>query len=119
MDSESSDSECEADVASVKEEPKNDAPPMMDAFTPQSTLNIAYYTVLALHTITFDQLVPVLMAFSPHDPSEFKLPFQFSGGLGMSSAEIGKAFSIFGIFGMLLQVRFTEPGSCGKADLCG
>lgn len=98
-------SEDEGDVASVKEDVIDKAPPMLDALTPQSTLNIVYYICLALHAITFDQLCPVMMAYPPQDSSTFKLPFRFSGGLGMSSSEIGKMFSIYGMVGMFLQVR--------------
>jgi hypothetical protein len=98
-------SESEADVMSVKEEAVEGAPPLLSALTTQSSLNIAYYLCLALHSITFDQLLPVMMAYPPQDSSSFKLPFQFAGGLGMPSSQIGKMFSVYGMAGMTMQVR--------------
>jgi hypothetical protein len=78
--------------------------PMSAAFTFQSTMNVIYYASLALHSLTFDQLLPVFMSYPPQDPSEWHLPFKFAGGFGLLPAELGKIFSIYGIFGMLMQV---------------
>jgi len=83
--------------------------PMRAAFTFQSIMNIIYYASLALHSITFDQLLPVFMSYPPQDPSEWHLPFKFAGGFGLSSKELGKIFSLYGIFGMLLQVSRWLP----------
>lgn len=81
-----------------------DAPPIRDAFTFQSSVNLIVYSILALHSITFDQLLPVLMAYPPDDSSRRVLPLKFAGGLGMSSSEVGFFFSVYGGIGMVLQV---------------
>lgn len=83
-----------------------DAPPIRDAFTFQSSVNLIVYCVLALHAVTFDQLLPVLMAYPPTDPSQHRLPLKFAGGLGMTSSEVGFFFSVYGGIGMFLQVSF-------------
>lgn len=81
-----------------------DAPPIRDAFSFQSSVNLVVYCILALHSITFDQLLPVLMAYPPEDPSKRRLPLKFAGGFGMSASQVGGFFSIYGIVGMVLQV---------------
>lgn len=80
------------------------APPIRDAFSPQSSINLLVYCILSLHSITFDQLLPVLMAYPPEDPSQRQLPLKFAGGFGMSASQVGGFFSIFGAVGMILQV---------------
>lgn len=77
---------------------------MSAAFTFQSTMNIIYYSFLALHSITYDQLLPVFMSYPPQDSSKWQLPFKFAGGFGLAPAELGKIFSAYGIIGMLMQV---------------
>jgi hypothetical protein len=79
-------------------------PPLREAFTQQSTMNIVYYMLLALHSITFEQLLPQFLAYPIQDSSDWRLPFKFSGGLGLQPPEIGKIFSIFGLAGIILQV---------------
>ena len=55
-------------------------------FTRQSNINLAAYTMLAMHSVAFDQLLPVFM----HHPAQeirnnpdVQLPFKFSGGFGI------------------------------------
>lgn len=83
-----------------------DAPPIGDAFTFQSSVNLLVYCVLALHSVTFDQMLPVFMAYPPEDPARRQLPFKFAGGFGMTSSQVGSFFSLYGGIGMFLQVSF-------------
>lgn len=84
--------------------PRKEAPPFMNAFTFQSSMNIIYYAFLALHSITFDQLLPVLLSYPPEDPAGWTSPLRFAGGFGLSSAQVGKIFSMYGMVGMTMQV---------------
>jgi len=84
-------------------------PPLRGAFTKQSTMNIVYYMLLALHSITFDQLLPQFLAYPIQDSSDWRLPFKFSGGLGLQPPEIGTIFSIFGFAGIFLQFFLFPP----------
>lgn len=84
------------------------APPIRDAFCFQSSVNLLVYCALSLHSITFDQLLPVLMAYPPEDPSKRQLPLKFAGGFGMSASQVGGFFSIYGIIGMVLQVGSSK-----------
>ena len=84
--------------------PEQAPPRLLEAFTFQSSMNVIYYVFLALHSITFDQLLPVFLSYPQQGSSGWQLPFRFAGGLGMSSSRVGKVFSLYGITGMTLQV---------------
>jgi len=79
------------------------APPLMHAFTFQSTVNLIVYCLLCLHTITYDQLLPVLMSYPRDDTPRQGL--KFAGGFSMPSSTIGFFYSTYGVIGILLQVR--------------
>lgn len=78
-------------------------PPLMHAFTFQSTVNIIVYCLLSLHTITYDQLLPVLMSYPRDDTPRQGL--KFAGGFAMPSSTIGFFYSTYGVVGIFLQVR--------------
>lgn len=84
-------------------------PPMMAVFTFQSSMNLLFYMMLAMHTVTFDQLMPVLLSYPPQDPALRDAPLKFAGGFGMSSAQVGKIFSVNGMTAMALQVGDARP----------
>jgi len=71
------------------------------------------YTLLALHSITFDQLIPVFMHHPRQDHSsrnpDFRPPFKFSGGFGLNSRQIGFIFTLYGVSGMLVQFFIFPP----------
>ncbi|KAF2840170.1 MFS general substrate transporter [Patellaria atrata CBS 101060] len=73
------------------------------AFTPQVILNIISYGVLALHTISFEQLMPVLFSMKESHES-IDLPFKFTGGLELPTKTIGYILSIQGFLQMLVQL---------------
>ena len=64
------------------------APPSFWAvFTPQSNINLLAYSILACHSVAYDQLLPVFLHLPPnHEPrsaSGFPLMLKFSGGFGL------------------------------------
>ena len=64
------------------------APPSFrEVFSPQSNLNLMAYTLLALHSIAYDQLLPVFLHLPPQpDRStnpDVHLPFKFAGGFDL------------------------------------
>lgn len=81
-------------------------------FTYQSNLNLLVYMFLAMHSVAFDQLLPVLLDFSPIqtiDDPKVKLPFTFRGGFNLDSGRIGAIFTVYGIFGMVIQFAVFPP----------
>lgn len=81
-------------------------------FSRQSSLNLAVYTFLAMHSVSFDQLLPVFLDYTPiqtiRDP-EVKLPFKFGGGFGLDSSRIGALFTVYSIFGVFIQFVVFPP----------
>ncbi|KAL7271732.1 hypothetical protein RUND412_005485 [Rhizina undulata] len=88
---------------------KDDSPPIRSAFTFQSTTNIVYYGLLALHSVAFDQLLPVFMSYPRQEQSDVRLPLGFAGGMGMGVSKVGWFFSCYGIVGMCLQFFIFPP----------
>lgn len=86
---------------------QDEPPPLRAALTFQSTVNIIAYSLLALHTITFDQMLPVLMSYPREDPSVKRGFLKFAGGFGMPSSRVGFFFSLYGVIGMFLQVSYS------------
>lgn len=84
---------------------------MREVFTRQSTINLAAYTFLALHSVAFDQLLPIFMHHPRQipDSDNTQLPFKFSGGFGLGSGRIGALFTLFGIFGGFVQFVIFPP----------
>lgn len=84
------------------------APPTYrEVFSRQSNLNLVTYSLLALHSIAYDQLLPIFMHY-PQQPDrstspDVHLPFKFTGGFGLDSDRIGLLFTIYGVVGMLIQ----------------
>ncbi|KAK5089642.1 hypothetical protein LTR70_006548 [Exophiala xenobiotica] len=81
-------------------------------FTYQSNLNLLVYTLLAMHSVSFDQLLPVFLDFSPvqtiDDPA-VHLPLKFRGGFNLDSGRIGALFTMYGIVGMVIQFAIFPP----------
>ena len=67
--------------------PAQPPPGYREVFSRQSNINLVVYTFLALHSVTFDQLLPIFM----HHPEQrnrstdpnVHLPFRFAGGFGL------------------------------------
>ncbi|PSK33639.1 hypothetical protein B9Z65_7526 [Elsinoe australis] len=69
---------------------------LVGTFTPQVIMIIVSYGLLAFHTISAEQLLPVLLSM-PHTSEAARLPFFFSGGFELPTKTIGKILSMQGI----------------------
>ncbi|KAI1759989.1 MFS general substrate transporter [Hypoxylon sp. FL1150] len=85
------------------EKPKSHS--MSAVFTRQSIINLVSYTFLALHSVAFDQVLPVFLNYPPieHTPENTSLPFRFTGGFGLTHARIGTIFAGYGVVSGLIQ----------------
>ncbi|PBP22974.1 major facilitator superfamily transporter [Diplocarpon rosae] len=86
-------------------------PTLTEVFTRQSVINLTAYTFLALHSVAYDQLLPVFL----HNPRQVptstntSLPFKFSGGFGLGSSKIGMLFTMYGFVGCFIQFLVFPP----------
>jgi len=105
-----------SELSSPVSGPRAPTPPQKSAgwhevFSPQSNINLAVYTFLAMHSVAFDQLLPIFMHHpvqSIRDPA-VHLPLKFAGGFGIDSNRIGVLFTIYGVFGMIIQFAIFPP----------
>ncbi|KAI5458310.1 major facilitator superfamily domain-containing protein [Mariannaea sp. PMI_226] len=69
-------------------------------FNRQVVLNIASYGILAFHTMTFDQLFPMVLSTEKRTDKHVSLPFKFVDGYGMDTKEVGFVLSLQGIYSL-------------------
>ncbi|KAF3006700.1 hypothetical protein E8E13_009031 [Curvularia kusanoi] len=93
----------EPPVFSLDQE-KAPAPPVRHAFTKQVCLNIMCVGILAFHTISLEQLLPILMSRDEFQPGTEQLPFKFEGGFGWSLKNIGGFLALQGAIQMVTQI---------------
>ncbi|EGP92772.1 unnamed protein product [Zymoseptoria tritici ST99CH_3D7] len=82
----------------------------------QSVVNLIVYTLLAMHGMAFDQLIPVYMQHSPigsPHSTPYTFPLKFAGGFGLNHFEIGLMSTFYGVAGMFVQF-FVFPPLCRK-----
>lgn len=86
-----------------------------DIFTYQTSINLVSYTFLALHSVAYDQVLPVFLNYPrvAPDDSNTRLPFKFTGGFGLSSDKIGTIFTVYGIACGIVQF-FLFPLLCAR-----
>lgn len=88
----------------VTETPRAPPPSWREVLNYQAKMNLFTYTLLAGHTMAFDQLLPVFMQYPPLAPEFHQSnPIQFAGGFGLHHFTIGVLSTCYGIFGMLVQ----------------
>ncbi|KAL8713285.1 MAG: hypothetical protein Q9220_002484 [cf. Caloplaca sp. 1 TL-2023] len=85
----------------------------LKVFSRQSNINLLTYTLLALHSVAYDQLLPIFMHHPPQnnrssDPN-VHLPFKFSGGFGLNADRIGILFTFYGVAGTIIQFLIFPP----------
>ena len=90
------------------------APPTYrEVFSRQSNLNLLTYSILALHSLAYDQLLPIFMHYPQQtDRStnpDVHLPFKFTGGFGLNSDRIGLLFTVYGVVGVFIQFLIFPP----------
>jgi hypothetical protein len=88
---------------------------LWEVFTPQTSINLLAYTFLALHSVAYDQVLPVFLNYPrvTPDASNTHLPFQFTGGFGLSSDKIGTIFTVYGVSCGVVQF-FLFPTLCAR-----
>ena len=93
--------------------PVSTSPTYREVFSRQSSLNLLAYCVLVLHSLAYDQLLPVFMHYPQQtDRStnpDVRLPFKFTGGFGLNSDRIGLLFTVYGIVGVFVQFFVFPP----------
>lgn len=89
------------------------APTYREVFSRQSNLNLLTYSILALHSLAYDQLLPVFMHYprqiNRSSNPDVHLPFKFSGGFGLNSDRIGLLFMVYGVVGVFIQFLIFPP----------
>ncbi|KAF2822624.1 MFS general substrate transporter [Ophiobolus disseminans] len=99
------------DLDEAPEIVREKSPRVWDVLTYQTTLNLVVYTILALYTAAYDQLLPVFM----HHPSQslddpnVQLPLKFAGGFGIDSRRIGEIFTFFAVSSVIWQFLLFPP----------
>ncbi|OAA61944.1 major facilitator superfamily transporter [Niveomyces insectorum RCEF 264] len=86
--------------------------PFRRIFTKNVTLTLLAQSIFAFHMGTFNSLWFVFLSTPVFDPAATpaahalpqKLPFVFTGGIGLPPREVGMAMAILGVFGILLQL---------------
>ncbi|KAI9647961.1 hypothetical protein NHQ30_002583 [Ciborinia camelliae] len=88
-------------------------PTLQEVFTRQSIINLVAYTFLALHSVSYDQILPVFMHHprQVHDSTNTQFPFKFSGGFGLQSGRIGTIFTLYGVVGCFIQFLIFPPAA--------
>ncbi|KAL2427146.1 Major facilitator superfamily multidrug transporter mfsB [Exophiala dermatitidis] len=82
-------------------EPKS---PFRQIFTKNVLLTLLTHHLLALHVSAFNALIFLFLPAPRSSNSHARLPFRFSGGLGLSSDRVGLATAIIGVLGFPLQI---------------
>ncbi|KKA30590.1 hypothetical protein TD95_001108 [Thielaviopsis punctulata] len=80
-------------------------------FTPQSSIALIAYMGLALHSMAYDQIIPVFLNLpvKDHAGPDTSLPFKFTGGFGWDSGRIGSVFTAYGLTCSLVQFIIFPP----------
>ncbi|RMZ88236.1 hypothetical protein DV736_g4525, partial [Chaetothyriales sp. CBS 134916] len=90
----------------LKQEPVklSSPPPFREIFTRNVILTLLNHLLLAAHISMFNSLIFLLLP-APSSPNDHvHLPFLFTGGLGLSTEQLGLATAVIGIVGLPLQL---------------
>ncbi|KAJ5676666.1 Major facilitator superfamily domain general substrate transporter [Penicillium maclennaniae] len=91
------------DVVSTECDLEGQKSPAPKAFTRQVILTIVAYGILAYHSVSFDQLMPVFLS-TPKSDDNVVLPLTFTGGLGLPTKTIGFMLAVQGVYSMIAQL---------------
>ncbi|KAI5291726.1 hypothetical protein KEM54_001258 [Ascosphaera aggregata] len=73
------------------------------AFTRRVIIVIISYGVLAYHSVSFDQLMPIFLS-SPKPEAKPVFPFSFTGGLALTTKQVGCMLAVQGAYSMIAQL---------------
>ena len=110
----------EAGIA-YEPKPRIAAPTWREVMNRQAWINLIVYTLLAMHAMAFDQLIPVFMQHDPigsPDSTPYEFPLKFAGGFGLNHFQIGLMSTGYGIVGR--HSLYLVPGTiltCSQACL--
>ncbi|QGA18420.1 hypothetical protein EYB26_006105 [Talaromyces marneffei] len=74
-----------------------------NALTKPVVCVIVGYGILAYHSVSFDQLMPIFLS-TPPSKAEIDLPFKFTGGLALSTKTIGYMLAVQGFYSLFAQL---------------
>jgi hypothetical protein len=83
--------------------------PGFKIFTRPVIMNIASYGILAFHTMTFDQLLPVFLSTAPPKHPHIELPFKFVDGFALETKTIGVIMAVQGIYSLISNYLIVAP----------
>lgn len=101
----------EANVAR-ESKPRVAPPSWREVLNRQAVINLVVYTLLAMHAMAFDQLLPVFLQHDPIDAphgTPYEAPLKFAGGFGLNHFQIGLLSTGYGIFGLPVQFLVFPP----------
>ena len=78
--------------------------PFRRIWTPNVLFTFLSHATLSFHVGTFQNLWYIFLSTPRNNPSDQKLPFSFSGGLGMPPRTLGIAMAVLGSIGITLQI---------------
>ncbi|KAK5064433.1 hypothetical protein LTR84_000266 [Exophiala bonariae] len=79
-------------------------PPFRQILTKNVILTLLCHHLMAMHVSAFNAVIFLYLPAPRSDNKNAHLPFLFSGGLGLSSKNVGLATAIIGIIGFPLQL---------------
>ncbi|EPS36288.1 hypothetical protein H072_10173 [Dactylellina haptotyla CBS 200.50] len=78
--------------------------------TKSSVQLILLYVTLAIHNISYEQLLSVFLATKIHAKSNpIRLPFHLPGGFALDTSDIGLVFASIGVVVIIVQFVFYPP----------
>ncbi|KPI45792.1 uncharacterized protein AB675_808 [Cyphellophora attinorum] len=83
--------------------------PFRSIFTKNVTLTILAHHLLAFHVSSFNALIFLLLPATRSNNANAHLPFSFTGGLGLTTEQVGMATAIIGVIGLPLQILLYPP----------
>lgn len=79
-------------------------PPFRQILTKNVVLTLLCHHLMAMHVSAFNAVIFLFLPAPRSDNKKSHLPFLFTGGLGLSSKNVGLATAIIGIIGFPLQL---------------
>jgi MFS family permease len=115
LDSDPEDALSQTELGPAKQ---NEAARLPSIWTRKVVLNMAQRFLQSLHVSAFNSIFFSLLPAPQADGHDFRLPFRFSGGLGLPSKKMGLANTTIGMIGIPLQL-LVYPRLIGRLSVKG